>query len=144
MSGDYQVDAQRFWTGAGAIAVIAGLGAIVAQMILQTAFDTTLQAARPGDTPQDLSYFTTFLVAVVVALLAGGLLHLFLAGVPKGRSLWRLLAALFLLASAIPVTQLDTDGENKLFLLIIHVVVYLFTVPTMGGMIERVATRIEA
>ena len=124
MSGDYQVDAQRFWTGAGAIAVIAGLAAIVAQVILQTAFDTTLEAARPGETPQELSYFTTFLVAVFAALVAAALLHLFLAGVPKGRSLWQLVAALFLLASAIPVTQLDTGGENKLFLLIIHVVVY--------------------
>ena len=89
---------------------------------------------------QELSYGLTFGVAFGASLLAIGMLHLFLAAVPRGRMLWQLLASLFLIASIIPIVQLDSDGENKLLLLVIHIVTYLFVVPTIVGMIPRVAT----
>lgn len=136
MSGDYDVDPKAFWTGAAAVAVIAGLAGVVTQLVLELVFDTTL-VGYGGD---PLTYGGTFLVATLAALVAGGLLHLFLMAVPKGRTLWQLLASLALIASLIPITQADMSGDAKLFLLVIHIVVYLFTVPTLVGLIGRVAT----
>jgi hypothetical protein len=136
MSGDYDVDAKSFWSGGAAVAVIAAIAAVVTQLVLQLIFDTTL-VIMDG---QELSYGLTFGVAFGASLLAIGMLHLFLAAVPRGRMLWQLLASLFLIASIIPIVQLDSDGENKLLLLVIHIVTYLFVVPTIVGMIPRVAT----
>jgi low temperature requirement protein LtrA len=136
MSGDYDVDGKAFWTAATVVAVIAALGGMVAQVVLELIFDIDLVAGAGGS----LGIGTTFIVAFVVAMAAAGLLHLFLAAVPRGRTFWQLLASLVLIASVVPITQVDSDGENKLLLLIVHLVVYLFTVPTLSGLVGRVAT----
>jgi hypothetical protein len=139
MSGDYEVDARAFWTGATAVAAIASMAAVVTQLVLQLIFDTTLTEGSGAE----LSYWKTFGVAFAATLVGMGVLHLFLAGVPRGKTLWQLLASLVLIASLIPITQLDSAGDNKLFLLFLHLVTYLFAVPTMVGMIPRVAKPIQ-
>lgn len=139
MSGDYEVDAQAFWTGGAAVAVIASIAAVVTQLVLQLIFDTTLTEGGGSE----LSYWKTFGVAFVVSIIGMGVLHLFLAGVPRGKTLWQLLASLVLIASLIPITQLDSAGDNKLFLLFMHLVTYLFAVPTIMGMVPRVAKPVE-
>ena len=139
MSGDYEVDARAFWTGGLAVAAIAGIAAVVTQLVLQLIFDTTLTEAGGAE----LEYWKTFGVAFVAIVVGLAVLHLFLTAVPRGKTLWQLLASLVLIASLIPITQLDSGGENGLHLLFLHLITYLFAVPTIVGMLPRVATPVQ-
>jgi low temperature requirement protein LtrA len=139
MSGDYDVDGKAFWTAATVVAVIAALAGMVTQVVLELIFDVDLVVGAGGNAGP-LGMGSTFVVAFVIAIAAAGLLHLFLAAVPRGRTFWQLLASLVLVASVVPITQVESDGENKLLLLVVHLVVYLFTVPTLSGLVGRVAT----
>lgn len=140
MSGDHTVDAGRYWAGAVAVAVIGALAAALAQVVIELIIDDDLLIAPPGGALEPLSPVVTAGVTFGVAIIGLGLLHLFLVAVPRGRTLWGLLASLVLIASIIPVLQLETDGRNQVLLLVVHLVAYLFIVPTMLGIVPRVTT----
>ena len=140
MSGDYTVDAGRYWAGAVAVAAIGALAAALTQVVIELIIDDDLLVAPPGGELAPLSPAVAAGVTFGVAIAGLGLLQLFLVAVPRGRALWGLLASLVLIASIIPVVQLDTDGRNQVLLLVVHLVAYLFVVPTMLGIVPRVTT----
>lgn len=143
MSGDYEVDARRYWAGAVVVALIGGLAALVTQVVIEVIIGDDLLIAPPGGAVEPLSPLVTFAVAAATGLVGMGLLHLFLVTVPRGRTLWGLLASLVLLASILPVVQLDTGTSNKVLLVVVHLATYLFIVPVILGIVPRVATPIR-
>lgn len=137
MNGDYDVRAGALWSGGVVIAVISALAAMVAQVIMRSVFDIVV--TTDGSTA--LPPLTTFGVALAIVVIGVAALHLFLVAVPRGRTLWQLLGSLVLVASVVPVSQLSVDTTMKLLLMVLHLVVYVFAVPTLVALVPRVATR---
>jgi len=140
MAGDWRVDGARLWAAGVATSVVAGLAAVVVWFFAEKVFDVDLMvSALGGGALEDLTVGRTFAIGFVVGLVATGLLHLLLLGVPSATTFFTWIGVLFLFASLIPVFGLDVGTDVQVWLLGMHSVVFLAVVPTLVTVVTRVA-----
>ncbi len=140
MAGDWKVDGGRLWAAGVTTSIVAGLAAVVVWFFAEQVFDTDLMvSALGGGALEDLTVGRTFALAFVVGVVATGLLHLLLLGVPSATTFFTWIGVLFLFASLIPVAGLDVGRDVQAWLLVMHTVVFLAVVPTLVTVVNRVA-----
>ena len=147
MAGDWQVDTRRLWVAGAAIAVIAALTAAVGWFFFSQVFSANLQISRGAlseSNVEEMTIWSAMIVAFVAALVATALLQLLLTQVPNGERFFRWVALLLFLVTLIPVFQMPgMSAADRVWQLLLHLLVYLAIVPTLSTLVPRVATRMR-
>ncbi len=143
MAGDWKINGGRLWTIGIVTSIVAALAAGVVWLFATEVFDVVLFVESPGGDPEELTVGLVLGFAFIMGVLATGLLHLLLAFVPRGEVFFGVIGTLVLVVSFVFVATLDVTTENKLWLAVMHITVYLIVVPTLAGSIDGLATHID-
>jgi hypothetical protein len=108
------VDARKLWAGGVATAVVAALVSVVGLLIARGVFDTHVLIPKSSDRLVNSSTVWYALVALLVALLATGLLHALLLFAPSPRTFFGWIMALATLAAAVVPFTTGAAMEVKL------------------------------
>jgi hypothetical protein len=139
MAGDWDVDEGSFWGIAVAITVVAALAAAAVFMVADAFSEDALLVGF--DDPQVLDVWNVMLVAAFFSFLGMLVLRLLLAAVPAGDVFYTVIGTLFLLVSLAAIARVDASGENKAWLIGMHISAYIVAVPMANSMLSRMATR---
>lgn len=119
-----EVDLVRFWSATAVIAAIAAFAGVTVTRLAGDVFDTPIYVAeRGGGALVPLSDGRVVWVAIVVTIVAAGVLNLMLYLVPSAEKLFAMLAIVAMAAGATWSFSLDVDRENQLWLVVLQVVV---------------------
>lgn len=127
------LDAGRYWAGVGATAVVAALVAVVGVVVLQEilGIDLVVRDVFGTDSPM-----TSLVVgAVIVAVLAGALLHVLVLTTPRPRAFFGWIVGLAtLVAALLPLTWTD-DATSAVATGIVHLVIGIAVWSLLSGVL---------
>jgi len=118
------VDAGRFWIAALVCAVIAGLAGLVAFWAISDIGGIDLYVRDFPDT--EIVFLTsgkTFVVSLLMAIIAAGVLHLMMLFLVRPTWFFTILSLVLLAVAALFPYTIDVPTESQVWLMVLHTVV---------------------